>query len=242
MWFLHSLTPFSMGLGGVPEFLNCLPTGNGGFVPLEVVDVPERDWGACCADWDRTVGEALRQIPSRPDSDWNWRLIAKLLRLGRFRRPRLLQLRVGEKSLPAAMVALLERERWFDGGGLATFVWYLSTAPSHLLQVEVSGSLGVPKLVGRAAIDAAMVVSATGEAGGKLWLHADPRGVDLMLWYGTIPGLTRISERQFSILPGPPLVRRRNDGRYFAAPASTSQWTLVDMDHLRQAFERGKES
>ena len=231
-----------MGLGGVPEFLNCLPTGNGGFVPLEVVDVPERDWGSCCADWDRTVGEALRQIPSRPDSDWNWRLIAKLLRLGRFRRPRLLQLRVGEKSLPAAMVALLERERWFDGGGLATFVWYLSTAPSHLLQVEVSGSLGVPKLVGRAAIDAAMVVSATGEAGGKLWLHADPRGVDLMLWYGTIPGLTRISERQFSILPGPPLVRRRNDGRYFAAPASTSQWTLVDMDHLRQAFERGKES
>ena len=231
-----------MGLGGVPEFLNCLPTGNGGFVPLEVVDVPERDWGSCCADWDRTVGDALRQIPSRPDSDWNWRLIAKLLRLGRFRRPRLLQLRVGEKSLPAAMVALLERERWFDGGGLATFVWYLSTAPSHLLQVEVSGSLGVPKLVGRAAIDAAMVVSATGEAGGKLWLHADPRGVDLMLWYGTIPGLTRISERQFSILPGPPLVRRRNDGRYFAAPASTSQWTLVDMDHLRQAFERGKES
>ena len=138
---------------------------------------------------------------------------------------------------PAAMVALLERERWFDGGGLATFVWYLSTAPSHLLQLEVNGSRTVPKLVGRAAIDSAMVVS----AGGKLWLHADPRGVDLMLWYGTIPGLTRISERQFSILPGPPVVRRRNDGRYFAAPSSTSHWTLVDMEHLRQTFLLGKE-
>ena len=230
-----------MGRGGVPEFVNYLPTGNGGFAPLEVVDVPERDWASCCADWDTTVGKALRQIPSRADSDWNWRLIARLLLLGRFRRPRLLQLRVGEKSSPAAMVALLERERWFDGGGLATFVWYLSTAPSHLLQLEVNGSLGAPKLVGRAALDAAMVVSAGGEAGGKLWLHADPKGVDLMLWYGTIPRLTRISERQFGTLPGPALVRRRNDGRYFAAPASTSHWTLVDMDHLRQTFLLGKE-
>ena len=97
--------------------------------------------------------------------------------------------------------------------------------------------MAVPKLVGRAALDAAMVVSASCGAGGKLWLHADPKGVDLISWYSSIPGLTRVSERQFSELPGSPIpiriAQRKNDGRYFASHASTSLWTLGDMDHLR---------
>ncbi len=227
-----------MGRGSVTKFINRLPVGKGAFVPLEVIEVPKEEWASCCGEWDGTVGKALRQIPVRADSQWNWTRIAGLyLRAGLFRKPRLLQLRVGQRRLPAAMVALLEAERWFDGGGQATFVWYLSTAPTDLLQVEVNGVMAVPKLVGRAALDAAMVVSASCGAGGKLWLHADPKGVDLISWYSSIPGLTRVSERQFSELPGSPIpiriAQRKNDGRYFASHASTSLWTLGDMDHLR---------
>ncbi len=220
------------------RFVNRLPVGNGAFVPLEVIEVAKEEWASCCGEWDATVGKALRQIPGRVDSEWNWKRIVRLyLRAGQFRKPRLIQLRVGQRRTPAAMVALLEAERWFDGGGQATFVWYLSTAPMDLLQVEVNGVMAVPKLVGRAALDAAMVVSASGGAEGKLWLHADPKGVDLIGWYSSIPGLTRVSQRQFSELPGPSIpiriMQRKNDGRYFASHASTSLWTLGDMDHLR---------
>ena len=227
-----------MGRGSVAKYINRLPVGKGGFLPLEVVDVPKGEWASCCGAWDATVGRALAQLPERADSQWNWKRIARLyLGAGQFRKPRLLQLRVGHERLPAAMVALLEAERWFDGGGQATFLWYLSTAPSELLQMELNGVRFVPKLVGRAALDAAVVVSASCGAGGKLWLHADPKGVDLMGWYSTIPGLTRVSERQFSALPGSPIpiriAQRKNDGRYFASHASTSLWTLGDMDHLR---------
>jgi hypothetical protein len=112
----------------------------------------------------------------------------------------------------------------------AVFVWYLSTAPDSYWR-EVANQLpGIPKLVGRAALDAALTISRESLAQGRLWLHADPKGSErLRTWYGTDCGMTCLGDKAFPSLP--PF--RMNDGRYFCLTQETALWAHRQMDEWR---------
>ncbi|TGD96124.1 hypothetical protein [Methylobacterium nonmethylotrophicum] len=83
--------------------------------------------------WHNNVqAEIKRHYSTRPDTNWNWqRNIMPLILLGMGHRGgRLFQVTVGTDERPAAMIALLSRERWcLDAGKSATFVFFLSAAP-----------------------------------------------------------------------------------------------------------------
>jgi hypothetical protein len=90
----------------------------------------------------------------------------------------------------------------------------------------VGGAIGVPALLGQAALDVALAVSLAGPAAGRLWLHADPAGGrDLLSWYGLDAIMTRIPPETFPVLPGD-VIRggRQNDGRYFGFTRETALW------------------
>lgn len=166
---------------------------------------------------------------SRPDRNWDWgRLIPVLIIFGgRLRRGRLFQMTVGSDQRPAAMVALLENERWpADHLMTASFLWFVSTAPRALLETsDGNGSGCTPRLVGRAARQIAVIVALSGAAEGRLWLHADPRGGQpLFDWYSNL-GMAIVDPQSVPILPGynASLPPRTNDGRYFCLDAAAAQ-------------------
>ena len=191
-----------------------------------------------CFRWHEDVQPKIAADAARPDRRWNWAvMIPALLFAGaRRRRPKLLQIVVGAEEVPAAMVAMLEEERWPEGGLPAAYLWYVSTAPRHCVRVRTeAGRVGSPTMVGMAAIDAALTISVSGISGGRLWLHADPAGgPELLSWYGLDACATRIPAETFPNLPGD-VVRgdRRNDGRYFAFTPETAAWGRARLNRLR---------
>ena len=197
----------------LPGFVTRLPTTTGKQVKVAVREVPlPMVSSGLCRTWVEKVHDPfIRPDPDRADRDWDWKWQIPILSLGTIlqRRPHIFQLCLEENGFPIAMVALLERERWIaDHRVPAVYVWYLTGAPATAVQEH-----GSPKLITAAALDIAIIVSLEGGSRGHLWLHAAPEGGDRLLrWYAN-RGLDRVSIEL--PLPGPRLVPRQNDGRYF---------------------------
>lgn len=208
----------------MPRFLTHLPCSGGqtSFTPLHVheITLARSSQVGRGRIWHETIQPEIAQTPSRPDADWNWRRIIPVLTfVGAHRRGgRIFQMTVGPDEKPAAMVAILETERWYADTSLpATFLWFLSTAPAQCLSiVDDRGVTLSPKLIGRAAFDIAVTIARESEGKGRLWLHADPKGGStLMSWYTTDIGMSIVDPSVHPRMPGDPIRGGRpNDGRY----------------------------
>jgi hypothetical protein len=166
---------------------------------------------------------------SRPDCDWDWRWEIPLIAFGGglVRRPRLFQLCLAADDFPLAMVALLENERWiYNQSQSAVYLWYLAGAPATTF-----GDRPAPKLLTAAGLDIAITVSLNGPAKGRLWLHAAPEGgANLLKWYAG-RGLASVPAK--TILPGPRISKRYNDGRYFCLTPATAVIASDAMNEYR---------
>lgn len=167
--------------------------------------------------WHQQIQPEIDKDPQRPDAGWNWPyVIAPFTLFGGWRRTcRIFQISLRDDNLPAAMIAILQNERWFDDEHeQAVFLWYLSTAPASMLtKIDSFGAAHYPTMIGTAALDIALCV-ALDECEGRLWLHAASGGGDKLLnWYAQ-KGMRNIDRRQHATLPGFGK-GRKNDGRYF---------------------------
>jgi hypothetical protein len=182
---------------------------------------------AIASEW---VLDKQGQKRRRVDEKWNWPYQIEFCRAaGLWRGPRVYQLTVGKEEQPAAMVFLLRKERWIDPGAGAVYVWYLSTAPDSVLSVTtLSGGMGVPGLVGLAALDIGIVESMNAGWKGRLSLHAEPDGEPLALpeWYALRSCATRIPSESHRRLPGVGGWTRDNgpNSHYFAFTVESAQW------------------
>jgi hypothetical protein len=177
----------------------------------------------------------IKRHGGRPDADWNWPYqIAPLVLFGMsHRRGRIFQLTVGSEQRPAAMIALLSRERWcLDAQNSASFLFFLSTAPPECLIVtNDSGHDVSPKMIGQAALDLAVCI-ALNECDGRLWLHADPKGsYNLLTWYQH-RGTEIVDPITHQTLPGF-ATGRANDGRYLYFNQNTALRFYNAHAHLR---------
>jgi hypothetical protein len=228
-------------VGVLPSFISRLPvSGSNHLVDIDIVEVKEDDWNIL-KSWDEKVGQHLQET-NRADANWKWHSrIAPIVFYGGFRRrPRIFQMTIGRDKVPAAMIAILEEERWVENSSEnAVFLWFLSTAPDAYWQTVVNDLPGMPKLVGRAALDVALTIALDGLTAGKLWLHADPKGGHgLRAWYGTDCGMTCLGKRAFPTLPGFSPSIRSNDGRYFCFTEETAKWAHWQMDEWRTQREK----
>ena len=137
------------------------------------------------------------------------------------------QICLAEDDFPFAMIAILENERWiWDHRQPAVDLWYLAEAPAAAVAAR-----GAPKLLGAAALDVAVTASLNGAANGHLWLHAAPEGGGRLLdWYARrrlerVPLGTR--------LPGPRILGRVNDGRYFYVDPGNVKLVSGSMEEYR---------
>jgi hypothetical protein len=165
---------------------------------------------------------------ARTDRDWDWGWITPLtFGIGRRRRPRMFQLCLAADDFPLAMISLLENERWIgDHSRAAVFVWYMAGAPAKAVEDK-----GAPRLLTAAVLDVAVSVSLNGAAQGRLWLHAAPEGGERLLsWYDG-RGLERVPGG--TILPGPIVHSRTNDGRYFRLTPTTASVASTNMNLYR---------
>jgi hypothetical protein len=220
------------------SFVAKLPTSNAATIDIRITEVHIADM-KLLQQWDRDVVPQIKADPNRADAKWPpWFPIIGVATLGLVRRKgRIFHLAVATTDTPAAMIAILEQERWIeDHRQAAVFVWYVSTAPSAYFQK--CGIANQPKLLGRAALDIAVTLAMPGPAKGKLWLHADRNGgSQLACWYGTETGLTKINPAAIPQLPGLTLLSnpfpRNNDGRYFCLTEDTAEWAHKGLDEWR---------
>jgi hypothetical protein len=207
-------------------------------MPASVIELDDdQSWDQAHRRWRDEVAPLIARdpdMPDRADRAWNWRRIRGLARVaGQRRQPRFFQIRCGEDERPAAMVLLLADERWpGNRRHPAVFLWYLSVATRGYLTYP-DGTR--PLDVGLAAIDTAVVVSLTGDAKGRLWLHADPNAgqPDLCRYYGLTANMGRIPSIAVPVLPSSFLKPRHNDERYFAFTEQFSGWAASRLDWLR---------
>ncbi len=82
-----------------------------------------------------------------------------------------------------------------------------------------------------AALDVAVVVSLRGAAQGRLWLHAAPEGGGRLLEWYQARGLERVPRT--TILPGPRIGTRHNDGRYFRLTEESAKTVMHSLDEYR---------
>lgn len=126
------------------------------------------------------------------------------------------------------MIAQVERYVALDAPEThAVFVWYISTAPARVLQLYMRTAF-VPKALGQASLDIAITRSFMAGLGGRIGLHADPKGgTELMEWY---------KGRKMTNFPaGLKLPRsiRVNDGRFFFYTPHGAYNASVELDYYR---------
>lgn len=227
----------------MPPFLRYVPcSGSDGLeLPVTVHEITKSDVRARrCQAWHRDVQPVIARRTSRPDAAWNWpMLIQPLTLLGGLRRGgRLFQVTIGAEQKPAAMIALLSNERWFeDWSQPATFLWFLSAAPPEALSFEDARGVRIkPRQVGRTAFDVALTVALQSAGKGRLWLHADPLGGDkLMAWYRLTIGMRIIDPVRYPKLPGDAIRRTRpNDGRYLYLDEPSALQTHAALSAYRE--------
>lgn len=194
-------------------FVRRLPAASGGTIGVDVAEIPRplRETGRCGRWMDLVHTPHIATDPTRTDRAWDWRRRIPLIAFGGgfARRPRLFQLHTDPGDFPLGMIALLENERAIgDEASSAVFVWYLAGAPEAAVQAH-----GNPRAITTAVLDIAIQVGLHGQADGRLWLHADPGGGDRLLDWYQAKGLEMVP--QDTTLPGPAIVGRPNDGRYF---------------------------
>lgn len=217
------------------SFISVLPLSSRAVAPIDITEVTLDSNLELLRRWDSEVGHHIRQAPGRADARWpRWYpYISTIVFFGNLnRKARIFQISVGQDRFPVAMIALLEEERWIDAHQEpSVFLWYLSTAPETYLNSIAHRVGGIPKLLGRTALDVAVTVSLRGAASGRVWLHADPGGGrELCHWYGAQCGLTCLGSNAFPRLPA----RRTNDGRYFCYTGETAVWAHREMDQWRR--------
>ena len=193
-------------------FVRQLPSATGTPVAVSVAEVPTpMRQSSRCRRWMELVHDGfIRPDPGRVDRNWDWRWQIPLITFGGglVRRPRMFQLCRASDAFPLGMLALLENERSInDHAQSAVYVWYLTGAPDNAVRDR-----GAPKGITTAVLDIAVTLSLNGPAQGRLWLHAHPVGGERLLdWYRS-RGLASVPPD--TILPGPAIVGRPNDGRY----------------------------
>jgi hypothetical protein len=165
---------------------------------------------------------------SRADHDWNWNRITPItFGLGGRRRPRMFQLCLAVDDFPLAMMSLLANERWIgDQSQSAVYLWYLAAAPAKAVEQR-----GAPKLLTAAKLDVAVSVSLNGATQGRLWLHAAPEGGEKLLGWYDRQGLERVPIE--ATLPGPIVLGRSNDGRYFRLTPTIAEVVSSGMNVYR---------
>jgi hypothetical protein len=105
----------------VTDYVSRLPCRGralaGDAIEIDVVEI--RGLGSpLCLTWQREVQPLIDRGPARADVRWDWvvEIPALVFYGGRRRSPRMFQITVGPDNRPAAMIALLENERWLNAG------------------------------------------------------------------------------------------------------------------------------
>lgn len=184
-------------------------------VRIRVSDMTARD----TAWWDARVQPTIARTSGRADRHWIWSAVLPLFllhQLSKRRRCRPLVMWAyadNGRLVRAAMSLVIERYPRLDDatGGLAHYLWLVSTAPNSIL--ARFGVSDAPSL-GGVSVDASMVLSENAGFAGRIGLHAAPSGGDgLVKLYEIDCGLQRLPIT--SVLPR--AVRRTDDGRFFYA-------------------------
>ena len=205
----------------------CAPPSEG-TVPVEVVPLSE----TIVDHWHKKVQPLINLDATRPDHGWDWRFITWTTRVaGLLQQPRGYALCLSATSQfptdatpfnePYALVQLLEHTTSPVDGHSAVFVFYLSTRPHRDDAPYVR-----LKPLGKATLDIAIVRAFLLGYVGRVWLHASPRGENLLMWYPQC-GMSLIPAT--TVLPFP----RRNDGRYFNFSPLSASGALASLDFLR---------
>jgi len=221
------------------RFISRAPTRGGGEVPLRVTTMEASHvvW------WHAHVQPIIDEDSNRVDNDWNWMLFVPLTRLfGVVTAKRPVGYTVGIAAhdtghfIPCALVMLLGRDRALDDHAKrSTFTWYLTKAPDEaLLDIKAyqMDEDELPKRLGTIALDVSVTHSLNHVARGRMSLHSDPKGGDLLLgWY---------QKRGMAVLPedeklpmGPRRLFKPNDGHYCYYTIAAAMAESRALDELR---------
>ncbi len=197
-------------------------TGNG-YCPISYRELDSAD-DPLITYWDKEIQPHIKKDrPNAPDADWNWRAIHNnvslvgspipLVTLSKAPKIYALTYMTSNGEVPAGLMALLEEERWpFDHSMNAVYCFYISSAMPKVLRKCINEE--APKAVGRTLLHYAVYRSHIRKAGGRLWLHADPKGgADLKNWYKNCKMKVLPKSNSGKMITVPGLIRT-NDGRY----------------------------
>jgi len=190
------------------------------FVDIRVTDMTAGDalW------WDRKFGPHHARDRKRADRFWAWSVLLPMCHLvqlakRRFCRPLVIWTRADNRRfVRAGMSILIDDYPHLDitDPSQSNFLWFISAGDSAVLTKELEVS--DPPSLGRVLLDCAVVLSENSGFGGRIGLHAARQGGQRLLDFYVKCGLANLS--QGTDLP--PLVTRKNDGRFFYAGVSAA--------------------
>jgi hypothetical protein len=191
--------------------------------------------------WHGNVQPIIDEDPDRVDQGWNWLLYAPFSTLtgtvlGRNPVGYCVGLVRGDRFVPCALAQLLgDYPALDDNDRRSTFTWFLTTAPrSAMLSNEAYGLTEdrVPKRLGTITLDVAVTHSINHGGGGRMSLHADPKGGERLLqWYRDRGMLVLARDRRLPA--GPRRLIRPSDGRYCYFTVEGALQMSRGLDHLR---------
>jgi hypothetical protein len=201
--------------------------------------------------WVKHIQPEISGDVTRLDSNWDWLVlsrknsavnrIASLLR----QTPKTYCIVAADregKAFPIGMLHLVQRYPWIlDATKSSSFIWYLSAAPKTLLDKRFGCR---PRLM-PAFIDAGLVVSVNSGHSGRLFLHADPNGKEILAASYLRCGLARATpDARISLVRK--IMGRRNQrkngtsGSYFYADEFIAEGILKLSDSLRSYCSGGR--
>lgn len=188
-------------------------------------------------NWDKLVQPyVVASRPRAPDAKWNWPWL--VWRCGKSeqvlgRTTSLFCLDVpgnNSKAVPLAMMVLSEGYPALDGGLFpCVYIWYVASGPSKAL--SALGAPGKFGMVLEALLDIAIQRSYELGYDGRVGLHADPSGGELL--FSKYRDKARMKPLMHNV--SLTLVRKlnANDGRYFWIDPKLAQSLSNSLDYLR---------
>jgi hypothetical protein len=213
-----------------PPFVRYAPCADG--VRRIAVEVKELD-DTHLDLWNRHVQPFIASMGKRPDRNWNWSLIASTTSLFRLQgqEPAAYAATCVDDQgteFPCAMLQIVGRYTALDSPGQSgVFVWYLADAPREALECRFHRPT-IPRLLGRIALDTAVVHAMQDGQDGRTGLHAAPEGGDRLLKWYEQAGMKRLP-RFRRIIRG----ARSNDGRYFFYDPEDARKAVVALNDWR---------
>jgi len=221
------------------RFVSRAPTRSGGNIALRVTKMEPSHvlW------WHSHVQPIIDHEPDRVDNGWNWMLYAPLTRLfglATAKRPAGYSVGIAAHDtghfIPCALVLLLGRDRALDDHAKkSVFTWYLTTAPDTALLAVEDYDLDadrLPKRLGTIALDVCVTHSLNHIARGRVSLHSDPRGGELLLGWYEKRGMTVLPEGR-RLPAGSRRLFKPSDGHYCFYTIDAAAQASRELDPLR---------